>query len=157
MAQKVTVTLVDDLDGSQAEETVEFGLDGATYTIDLSGGNAGRLREAVAAHPVLVAGHGFLDTRLSERFGTRVFSKTGAEGVFCAALPEQGLGLALKCDDGAPRASQAVLVRLLSDLMHWTEDERAVFADSLDPEIRNWNGMVVGRIRTTDAVDAAAG
>jgi len=47
MAQKVTVTLVDDLDGSQAEETVEFGLDGATYTIDLSGGNAGRLREAL--------------------------------------------------------------------------------------------------------------
>ena len=47
MAQKVTVTLVDDLDGSTAEETVEFGLDGATYTIDLSGGNAGRLREAL--------------------------------------------------------------------------------------------------------------
>jgi Lsr2 len=47
MAQKVTVTLVDDLDGSQAEETVEFGLDGASYTIDLSGNNAGRLREAL--------------------------------------------------------------------------------------------------------------
>jgi hypothetical protein len=47
MAQKVTVTLVDDLDGSQAEETVEFGLDGASYIIDLSGDNAGRLREAL--------------------------------------------------------------------------------------------------------------
>lgn len=47
MAQKVTVTLVDDLDGSQAEETVEFGLDGASYTIDLSGGNAGRLRDTL--------------------------------------------------------------------------------------------------------------
>jgi hypothetical protein len=47
MAQKVTVTLVDDLDGSTAEETVEFGLDGASYTIDLSGDNAGRLREAL--------------------------------------------------------------------------------------------------------------
>ncbi|HEX3787646.1 MAG TPA: Lsr2 family protein [Pseudonocardiaceae bacterium] len=48
MAQKVTVTLVDDVDGSQAEETVEFGLDGATYQIDLSGKNAGRLRDALA-------------------------------------------------------------------------------------------------------------
>ncbi|HVV25308.1 MAG TPA: Lsr2 family protein [Pseudonocardiaceae bacterium] len=47
MAQKVTVTLVDDLDGSTAEETVEFGLDGASYTIDLSGDNAGRLRGAL--------------------------------------------------------------------------------------------------------------
>jgi hypothetical protein len=47
MAQKVTVTLVDDLDGSVAEETVEFGLDGASYIIDLSSDNAGRLREAL--------------------------------------------------------------------------------------------------------------
>lgn len=48
MAQKVTVTLVDDLDGSTAEETVEFGLDGVSYTIDLSSGNAGKLRDALS-------------------------------------------------------------------------------------------------------------
>ncbi|SDD83259.1 histone-like nucleoid-structuring protein Lsr2 [Actinokineospora iranica] len=48
MAQKVTVSLVDDLDGSEAEETVQFGLDGASYEIDLSGDNADRLREALA-------------------------------------------------------------------------------------------------------------
>lgn len=47
MAQKVTVSLVDDLDGSEAEETVEFGLDGAAYQIDLSSDNAERLREAL--------------------------------------------------------------------------------------------------------------
>lgn len=44
MVQKVTVSLVDDLDGSQAQETVEFGLDGAAYQIDLSKSNAGMLR-----------------------------------------------------------------------------------------------------------------
>ena len=42
--------------------------------------------------------------------------KTGAEGVYCAALPEQGLGIAVKCDDGAGRAAEvmmaATLVRL---------------------------------------------
>ncbi|WP_424183989.1 histone-like nucleoid-structuring protein Lsr2 [Actinokineospora sp. G85] len=48
MAQKVTVSLVDDLDGSVAEETVEFGLDGASYQIDLSSDNAEKLREALA-------------------------------------------------------------------------------------------------------------
>jgi hypothetical protein len=48
MAQKVTVTLVDDLDGSTAEETVEFGLDGVAYQIDLSDDNATKLRDALA-------------------------------------------------------------------------------------------------------------
>ncbi|TCP56720.1 Lsr2 protein [Tamaricihabitans halophyticus] len=50
MAQKVTVSLVDDLDGSEAEETVEFGLDGATYQIDLSSDNADQLRETLAEY-----------------------------------------------------------------------------------------------------------
>ncbi|HEV7649305.1 MAG TPA: Lsr2 family protein [Actinophytocola sp.] len=50
MAQKVMVTLVDDLDGSEAEETVEFGLDGAFYEIDLSDGNAERLRDALSEY-----------------------------------------------------------------------------------------------------------
>lgn len=48
MAQKVTVTLVDDLDGGQASETVEFALDGVSYQIDLSNDNATELRESLA-------------------------------------------------------------------------------------------------------------
>lgn len=48
MAQQVSVQLVDDLDGSVVEETVEFGLDGASYAIDLSNGNAEDLRDALA-------------------------------------------------------------------------------------------------------------
>lgn len=50
MAQKVLVSLVDDLDGSEAEETVEFGLDGVSYQIDLSGENAEELRDALAQY-----------------------------------------------------------------------------------------------------------
>lgn len=49
MAKKVTVTLIDDVDQeSAADETVEFGLDGVTYEIDLSSENAARLREQLA-------------------------------------------------------------------------------------------------------------
>jgi hypothetical protein len=48
MAQKVQVLLVDDLDGSEATETVAFGLDGASYEIDLSTGNASKLRKELA-------------------------------------------------------------------------------------------------------------
>ncbi len=50
MAQKVTVTLVDDLDGGTAEETVEFGVDGVAYEIDLSSDNAVHLRDALAGY-----------------------------------------------------------------------------------------------------------
>jgi hypothetical protein len=48
MAQKVVVSLVDDLDSSEADETVEFGIDGATYEIDLSEANAAALRDKLA-------------------------------------------------------------------------------------------------------------
>jgi len=48
MARQTTITLVDDLDGSEAEEQVEFSVDGRTYEIDLSAANAGRLRGALA-------------------------------------------------------------------------------------------------------------
>lgn len=47
MAQRVEILLVDDLDGSEASETVTFALDGTAYEIDLSKANANALREAV--------------------------------------------------------------------------------------------------------------
>ncbi len=50
MAQKVTVQLLDDIDGSEAESTVEFALDGVTYTIDLSADNAAELRDSLAPY-----------------------------------------------------------------------------------------------------------
>ncbi len=48
MATMTTVTMVDDIDGSAATETVSFGLDGASYEIDLNDKNAKKLRDAVA-------------------------------------------------------------------------------------------------------------
>lgn len=48
MAQRVQVILVDDLDGGEATETVEFALDGVTYEVDLSNANAAKLRDSLA-------------------------------------------------------------------------------------------------------------
>jgi hypothetical protein len=48
MAERVIVSLVDDLDGTQAEETVEFALDGKNYELDLSAANAAKLRDLLA-------------------------------------------------------------------------------------------------------------
>jgi hypothetical protein len=50
VAQKVQVVLTDDLDGGEADETVQFALDGLSYEIDLSGANAESLREALAGY-----------------------------------------------------------------------------------------------------------
>ena len=50
MAQKVNIVLVDDLDGSEATETISFGLDGTTYEIDLNDKNAAKLRDALSAY-----------------------------------------------------------------------------------------------------------
>ncbi|NXY96042.1 Lsr2 family protein [Streptomyces sp. BR123] len=54
MAQRVVVTLSDDIDGGEAAETVTFGLDGKSYEIDLNPANAGKLRDALA--PYVAAG-----------------------------------------------------------------------------------------------------
>ncbi|MCX4549344.1 Lsr2 family protein [Streptomyces sp. NBC_01387] len=48
MAQRVVVTLSDDIDGGEAAETVTFGLDGKSYEIDLNTANAKKLRKALA-------------------------------------------------------------------------------------------------------------
>ncbi len=50
MAQKVQITLVDDLDGGEASETIEFSLDGTSYEIDLSAQNAQKLRDSLASY-----------------------------------------------------------------------------------------------------------
>lgn len=47
MAKQVITLLTDDLDGGAADRTVEFGIDGVTYTIDLSEKNVGKLRKAL--------------------------------------------------------------------------------------------------------------
>lgn len=72
MAQKVNIVLVDDLDGSEADETVTFGLDGTTYEIDLTQRNADALREALSGyvgHARKVAGGGRRARRSSASSG----------------------------------------------------------------------------------------
>lgn len=73
MARKVITVLTDDLDGGQADRTVEFGLDGVTYTIDVSDENAGVLRKAL--DPYINAGRrigrGPVDTGRSTRRADR--------------------------------------------------------------------------------------
>lgn len=111
---------------------------------------ARRIREAVASHPFMVAGTGRFDTRLMERFGQRAFIKTGAEGVYCGALPELGYGIALKCDDGAGRAAEVAMAALIERFLPLNGEEQAAFAPFRETVLKNWNGIEVGRIRAAE-------
>jgi L-asparaginase II len=113
---------------------------------------ARRIREAVAAHPAMVAGEGRFDTLVARTLGLRAFVKTGAEGVYCAAFPELGLGVAIKCDDGAGRAAETAMAALIARFLALSETEHTALAERLAPAIRNWNGVIVGQIRATAAL-----
>ncbi|MEJ5116737.1 asparaginase [Gluconobacter cerinus] len=110
-----------------------------------------RLRGAVAAHSFMVAGTGRYDTTVMNNFETRAFIKMGAEGVMIAALPEQGLGFAIKTDDGANRAAEVAMSALLhhfgGESLCRTAKDHAIFAETKTQTLRNWQGVTVGEIR----------
>jgi len=117
---------------------------------------AARLRAAVAQAPFYVAGSGRFDTRVMQRLGERVFCKVGAEGVFCAALPEQGLGVAIKVDDGNnARAAEVVMAAVIEALVRLDDDERTFVRGLSDVMLKNWNGIEVGALRASAGLRAA--
>ncbi|HML06655.1 MAG TPA: asparaginase [Xanthobacteraceae bacterium] len=111
-----------------------------------------RLRAACAQKPWHVAGTGRFGTDIMRLLGERVFVKTGAEGVFCGALPGRGLGIAIKCDDGAGRAAEAVMAAVIARFLPLGDAERAALARFAHPVQRNWNGIEVGALRVTEAL-----
>jgi L-asparaginase II len=115
-------------------------------------GAVARLRRACAREPWFVAGTGRFCTDVMEIFGPRVFIKTGAEGVYCGALPQQGFGIAIKCDDGASRAAQAIVAAVIARFLPLDATQRAALGPFLEPRLRNWNGFEVGSIRTMEAL-----
>lgn len=110
---------------------------------------AARLRSAVASEPFMVAGSGRFDTTLMAHFGNRIFCKMGAEGVMVASVPELGLGIAIKTDDGANRAAEVALASLLLgfDEAGWSDSDRAVLTGLSHQVMKNWNGREVGTLR----------
>ncbi len=75
-----------------------------------------RIIEAMLRHPDLIAGEGRPCTELMRAHPGRVIAKVGAEGVYCAVLPREGLGVALKVTDGHAVASALALAAVLEEL-----------------------------------------
>ncbi|MER8379622.1 asparaginase [Mesorhizobium sp. M1163] len=114
---------------------------------------AKRLLSACMAEPFFVAGTGRSDVAMMEAAPGRIFAKGGAEGVHCAALPELGLGIALKCDDGAGRATEVMLAVVLSKLLHADQPLAGKLIEQANPPIESRIGAKVGALRPTAALN----
>lgn len=117
-------------------------------------GPAARIVQAMTGHPEFVAGTGRLCTELMRAAGGRVFAKVGAEGYYCAGVPEQGLGIALKVEDGARRASEPALLAVLHTLSVLSTPELATLHDFAQPAIANTRGETVGEMRAILALES---
>ncbi|HEX6991858.1 MAG TPA: asparaginase [Gemmatimonadales bacterium] len=114
-----------------------------------------RLRQAMMAHPDLIAGTGRYCTELMSAFPGQIVAKVGAEGVYSAALPAQGVGITLKVEDGdsraAPVALHAVLCQLLP-VLGVDVAPLAALAERGTVPTRNTRGEVTGDLRAAGAL-----
>jgi L-asparaginase II len=108
---------------------------------------AAQLVAACVAEPFMVAGTDRFDSEAMALFGDRVFVKGGAEGAYCAGFPELGLGVAVKCDDGAGRASEVLMAAAIEAFLKPTEEENVAFADRLIVSVLTRAGREVGEVR----------
>jgi L-asparaginase II len=111
-----------------------------------------RLRKAVAAPPFMVAGSGRFDTRVMELTGEKALIKTGAEGVYCAAFPELGLGAAIKVDDGAGRAAEILMGHLLERFGIVSEAQARSLGGLASAPVLNRAGLHVGDTRLASRI-----
>lgn len=111
-----------------------------------------QLREACMAEPWFVAGSGRFCTDVMLAFEGRVFLKEGAEGVYCGAIPDIGLGIALKIKDGAKRAAECAVANILSTLI---PDVPKMLDDHRNRTLTNWRGIETGTISAAPALEDA--
>ena len=110
-------------------------------------GAARRIFQAAVTEPWYVDGTGSFTTEALKALGGAALVKTGAEGVFCGAIPSLGIGIALKCDDGSKRGSEAMMAEVLCRLL---PDHADTIAHLRTIPIKTRRGREVGIIRPVE-------
>ena len=110
---------------------------------------AKRLLNACMAAPFYMAGTHRFCTRLMELEPGRLFGKTGAEGVYCGAIPELGLGIALKCDDGNSRGAEVMMAATMAHLLDDDDRLQPGLHALSNSVLTNRNELEVGHLRAT--------
>lgn len=109
--------------------------------------SAARLMTACMQEPWHMAGTKRFCTRVMEFGNGRIFAKFGAEGVYIAAIPEIGVGIAIKADDGADRAGEMMLAGVLVKLLGNDGQLGDPVKMLANRPIRDWNNQQVGELR----------
>ncbi len=107
-----------------------------------------RVVSAMRTRPFLVGGSDRFDSILIEETEGRVVAKIGAEGVHSAAVIDQGIGVAVKVEDGAQRAQFPALIRLLQLLDALPAQLPPRLDEFLQRQLRNTRGETVGEVRS---------
>ena len=105
-----------------------------------------RIRMAMTSHPGTVGGAGRFSTALMEKTRGRIVAKGGAEGLECLGLPGRGLGIAVKCLDGAARPLAPAVIALLQQLGELADGDRERLGELSRPTLRNHARREVGTI-----------
>jgi L-asparaginase II len=106
-----------------------------------------RVAGAMTGNPFYVAGSGRLDTLLMEATSGRLVAKLGAEGVYCIGVIGEGVGIALKIEDGSSRAIDVVITELLNRLGLISEKEYESIRGKCKTQLRNHREDIIGEIR----------
>jgi L-asparaginase II len=103
-----------------------------------------RIVNAMTRNPFLVGGTDRFDSVLMEETKGRILSKVGAEGVHSAVILESSVGVAVKVEDGSPRAQYPAMIRILQELDSLPDRLPPRLAEILRRPIRNSRGDIVG-------------
>jgi L-asparaginase II len=106
-----------------------------------------RLRTAMTAHPAMVGGEQVLDSDIMRLSQGGIAAKLGAEGLLCLAVPERGLGLAIKCEDGSPRGLGPAAIAVLEQLDLADGKMLADLRERHGGSVKTFGGERVGEVR----------
>lgn len=104
-----------------------------------------RIAQAMLNHPSKVAGTGRFCSVFMSSTNRKFIGKSGAQGVYCAGILEEGIGIAVKMEDGNGRAASAVVVEVLRQLGKLTEAELQSLESFHTPVIKNHRSDIVGQ------------
>lgn len=104
------------------------------------------IRNAMLAHPQVVAGSKRFDTVLMNVTKGRILAKIGAEAVYCLASVADGIGVSFKIDDGSYRAITPAGIAILKKLDLLSTSEYQTLIETFPPILKNHRGDVIGTV-----------
>lgn len=108
--------------------------------------------EAVSKHPLMVAGTKRYCTEMMQITAPQIVGKTGAEGIFCLALPQKKMGVCIKIDDGKMSPQYAVAQAFVEATGLFSKEQMQPLHHYMQEPVLNWNKFVTGEVRVREGL-----